>query len=47
MSFNGIFVWDAKNGLPISHDDARDMEQRISHHASKEINPVLLINLVF
>ncbi len=42
MSFNGIFVWDAKNGLPTSYDDARDMEQRVSHHAPKELNPAFM-----
>ena len=42
MSFNGIFVWDAKNGLPTSHDDAIEMEQQISHHAAKEVNPAFI-----
>ena len=42
MSFNGIFVWDAKNGLPTSYDDARDMETQVSQHAPKEINPAFM-----
>ena len=29
MSFNGIFVWDAKNGKPTSYSDAQDMEKHI------------------
>ena len=42
MSFNGIFVWDAKNGSPTSYDDARDMETQVSQHAPKEVNPAFM-----
>ena len=42
MSFNGIFVWDAKNGLPTSYDDAHDMETQVSQHAPKEVNPAFM-----
>lgn len=42
MGFNGIFVWDAKNGLPTSCDDATEMEQYISHNAPKKVNPAFM-----
>ena len=38
MSFNGIYVWDAKNGLPTSYSDAHDMETQVARAAPKEIN---------
>ena len=34
---NGLFVWDAKNGMPTSYDDAHDMETQVSQHVPKQI----------
>lgn len=42
MSFNGIFLWDAKNGKPASYSDAQDMETRVSHNAPKQLNPAFM-----
>ena len=29
MSFNGIYLWHCKDGMPISYDDARHIEQAL------------------
>ncbi|MDN3503069.1 hypothetical protein QL982_09990 [Psychrobacter sp. 5A.1] len=42
MSFNGLFLWDIKDGVPTSYSDAQDMETQVSHNASRRCNPAFM-----
>ncbi len=39
MSFNGIWVWDAKHGVPSSYEEAFALTEQLSNSEQKEINP--------